>query len=143
MKTHKWLVIGAGGMAGNWLRRFLPAHGERVQISGIVDVNADVLEVARHDLGLRADQCFTKMTEAFDTVDADAVAIVVPPQFLPSRSGGERVPSRPADPFGETDSGHVGGRQCNRAGRRSGRGAHGGDAELPLHPADPNSQEGA
>ena len=81
MKTHKWLVIGAGGMAGNWLRRFLPAHGERVQIAGIVDVNADVLEVARRDLGLRTDQCFTKMTEAFDTVDADAVAIVVPPQF--------------------------------------------------------------
>lgn len=86
MKTHKWLVIGAGGMAGNWLRRFLPAHGERVQIAGIVDVNADVLEIARHDLGLRADQCFTKMTEAFDTVDADAVAIVVPRNSIAKQS---------------------------------------------------------
>lgn len=141
MKTHKWLVIGAGGMAGNWLRRFLPAHGERVQIAGIVDVNADVLEIARHDLGLRADQCFTKMTEAFDTVDADAVAIVVPRNSIAKQSRTRAVAL--ADPFGETDSWHVGGRQCNRAGRRPRRGAHGGDAELPLHPADPNSQEGA
>jgi predicted dehydrogenase len=68
-------------MAANWLRRFLPAHGERVRIAGIVDVNADVLATARHDLGLAESQCFTTMEAAFDTVDADAVAIVVPPKF--------------------------------------------------------------
>lgn len=81
MKTHRWLVVGAGGMAANWLRRFLPAHGERVQIAGIVDVNPTVLATARHDLHLTEAQCFTSMVDAFDTVDADAVAIVVPPQF--------------------------------------------------------------
>lgn len=81
MKQYRWLVIGAGGMAANWLRRFLPAHGERVRVAGIVDVNPDVLDAARRDLGLAEAQCFTSMAAAYEAVEADAVAIVVPPRF--------------------------------------------------------------
>ena len=81
VKQYRWLVIGAGGMAANWLRRFLPAHGERVRIAGIVDASTDVLATARKDLGLAESQCFTSMAAAYDSVEADAVAIVVPPRF--------------------------------------------------------------
>jgi predicted dehydrogenase len=59
----------------------LPAHGERVRIAGIVDVNPDVLATARHDLALAESQCFTSMAAAYDSVVADAVAVVVPPRF--------------------------------------------------------------
>ena len=43
---RRCLMIGAGGMAGAWLRGFFPNFAERMQVVGLVDVRRRV-----HGLG--------------------------------------------------------------------------------------------
>jgi len=75
------LMIGAGGMAGNWLRRFFAPFGDRMVVAGVVDVDPKILESARADLGLTASQCFTDMAKAFAEVEADFCGIAIPPAY--------------------------------------------------------------
>ncbi len=74
-------MVGAGGMAGGWIRQFYPKFPDRVEITGLVDVNAGVLAQAGDYLGLPASHRFTTMAEAFDKVDADFCTVVIPPAF--------------------------------------------------------------
>ena len=74
-------MIGAGGMAGSWIRRFLPPFFDRMEIVGLVDVDAGVLEEAGTLLHLPEARRFSTMASAFETVDADFCTIVVPPAF--------------------------------------------------------------
>jgi len=78
---HRMLMVGAGGMAGNWLRRFLPVFGERLQIAALVDVNRQVLDSAADFLGLPAHRRFTDMAAAFAQVEADCCGIAIPPRY--------------------------------------------------------------
>ncbi len=78
---HRMLMIGAGGMAGNWVRRFLPPFAERLQIEALVDVNREVLDSAADAVGLPANRRFTDMQEAFRQVEADCCGIAIPPRF--------------------------------------------------------------
>jgi predicted dehydrogenase len=79
---HRALMIGAGGMAGRWARAFVPLHADRVEIVGLVDVNADVLNATGDEIGVAKDRRFTSMDEAFARVDdADCCFVAVPPQF--------------------------------------------------------------
>ena len=80
-ERKRCLMIGAGGMAGNWIRRFLPPFFDRLEIVGLVDVDARVLADAGALLRLPEDRRFSTMAAAFETVDADFCAIVVPPAF--------------------------------------------------------------
>lgn len=75
------LMIGAGGMAANWIRKFFPPHAESVEIVGLVDVDARALAQSGDFLALPANRRFTSMTEAFTAVDADFCVIVIPPAF--------------------------------------------------------------
>jgi predicted dehydrogenase len=74
-------MIGAGGMAGRWIKGFVEGFSERVKIIGLVDVNEDVLERQGRSLGLGEDQLFTDYEEAVDKVKADFCGIATPPQF--------------------------------------------------------------
>lgn len=75
------LMIGAGGMAGGWIRGFYPRFNDRHEIVGLVDINADILNNAGDFLGLAADRRFTDMRTAFDAVEADYCTIVIPPAY--------------------------------------------------------------
>jgi predicted dehydrogenase len=79
-------MIGAGGMAGHWIRHFFPAFQDRVRLTGLVDVRRDVLDSTADFLELPAHARFTEIGPAFDaldqgTVEADCCCIVIPPAF--------------------------------------------------------------
>ncbi len=79
MSKHTCLMIGAGGMAGAWIRSFFPAFPKRVEIVGLVDVNREPLEASGDFLGLPAERRFTSQEEAFDKIEAGFCCIVTPP----------------------------------------------------------------
>ncbi len=81
MAKKRCLMIGAGGMAATWIRKFFPPHAERVEIIGLVDVDEAALAQSGDFLGLPANRRFTMMDAAFTAVDADFCAIVIPPAF--------------------------------------------------------------
>jgi predicted dehydrogenase len=74
-------MIGAGGMAGAWIRRFFQPFGERMEIVGLVDVRPEALHSSGDFLGLPANRRFGAMEEAFQSVDADFCTIVIPPAY--------------------------------------------------------------
>src|SRR5688572_20426542 len=78
---HRWLMIGAGGMARSWVRRFLEPHRERIEVVGLVDVNPQALQQSGDFLQLPDERRFASMEAAFDAVEADCVSVCVPPAF--------------------------------------------------------------
>ena len=80
-KRYRWLMIGAGGMAGNWVRTHMAPFRDRIEIVGLVDVNPTALERTGDFLGLPQDRRFTRMEDAFDAVEADSCGVAVPPRF--------------------------------------------------------------
>jgi predicted dehydrogenase len=72
-------MLGAGGMAGSWIRNFLPDFGDRMEIVGLVDIDEDVLGGAGERLGLPESALFTDSNKAFDAIEADFSIIVTPP----------------------------------------------------------------
>jgi predicted dehydrogenase len=80
-EKKRCLMLGGGGMARNWLRRFFPKFVDRLEVAALVDVNREVLDDAGDFLGLPADRRFTSMAPAFETVDADFCIVVIPPAF--------------------------------------------------------------
>ena len=98
MAKHRALMVGAGGMAGRWARAFVPLHAERVEIVGLVDVKADVLNATGDAIGVAPARRFTAMEAAFDAVDdADCCFVAVPPQFHePAIVGGGRGAAWPS-----------------------------------------------
>src|SRR4030081_1554064 len=81
------LMIGAGGMADEWIRRILPEFGERLQIVGLVDVSELALAAAGDFLGLDERQRFTQLATAFDAVEADFCIVVIPAAFHKPAAG--------------------------------------------------------
>src|SRR5690606_32890936 len=75
------LMVGAGGMAGAWIRGFLPRFRDRLEIVGLVDVNEEVLNSSGDFLGLAPARRYREMERAFDEVDADCCIVVIPPAF--------------------------------------------------------------
>jgi predicted dehydrogenase len=73
------LMIGAGGMARSWIRRFLPNFSDRIEIVGLVDIDPGVLEEQSDFLGLAETARFTDYKVAFAKVAADFCIIVTPP----------------------------------------------------------------
>lgn len=79
MPKHRCLMLGAGGMAGSWIKRFFPNFSDRTEIVGLVDINEAPLKDSGDFLGLPEDKRFTDQAEAFDKVEADFCCIVTPP----------------------------------------------------------------
>jgi predicted dehydrogenase len=81
---HRWIMVGAGGMGGNWIRHHFAPFRDRAQIVAIVDVNPDALQQAGDFLGLPPERRFTRMEDAFDaaqSLEADCCGVAVPPRF--------------------------------------------------------------
>jgi predicted dehydrogenase len=74
-------MIGAGGMADEWIRRILPEFRDRLQIVGLVDVSEPALAAGGDFLGLDERQRFTQLATAFDAVEADFCIVVIPAGF--------------------------------------------------------------
>jgi predicted dehydrogenase len=81
MPKQRCLLIGGGGMARNWIRRFFPNFSERMEVVGLVDVSEQVLAESGDVLGLPANRRFTAMGDAFEQVEADFCTIVIPPAY--------------------------------------------------------------
>ncbi|MBI2941162.1 MAG: Gfo/Idh/MocA family oxidoreductase [Chloroflexi bacterium] len=75
------LMIGAGLMANAWIRRFLPNFADRTEVVGLVDVDRRALMATGDYLSLSPSRRFADMAVAFESVDADFCAIIVPPAF--------------------------------------------------------------
>jgi predicted dehydrogenase len=80
-EPKRCLMIGAGGMAGSWIRAFLPPFRERLEVVALVDVDAAALSQGGDLLGLPAPRRYATMAAAFDEVEADCCVVVVPPAF--------------------------------------------------------------
>ena len=72
-------MIGAGGMAGGYVRGFFPQFAERVEITGLAEIRRETLDSAGDFLGLPAGARFTNLAEAFAKAEADFCTIVIPP----------------------------------------------------------------
>jgi len=73
-------MIGAGGMAGQWIKNLTTNFAGRVKIVGLCDVDREVLERAAGPLDLATDRLFTDFRDACASVRADLACIVVPPE---------------------------------------------------------------
>jgi predicted dehydrogenase len=80
---YKMIQVGTGGHGRSWCERFLPPNVQDglIEVVAAVDVNPEALLNAQKGLGLRADQCYTDMRQAFAENKADFCTIVVPPNF--------------------------------------------------------------
>lgn len=79
MSTHRGILIGAGGFAGAWARRFLPAFRDRVEIVAIADIDPAALAASADALGIPATGRFASYDEMIDTVEADVCFMVIRP----------------------------------------------------------------
>ena len=59
MAVKTCLMIGAGGMAGGWINKFVQNFSDRIKIIGLVDVNEETLQRQGQALGLSDSQLFT------------------------------------------------------------------------------------
>jgi len=75
------LMVGAGGMAGGYVRNFFPLFADRMEVVGLVDVKPEPLALSGDLLNLDANCRFADMTEAFARVEANFCCIVIPPAF--------------------------------------------------------------
>lgn len=75
------LMIGAGGMAGGWLRGMLPHFFDRLEIVGLCDVVPQTLREQADRLGLPESARYSSIEEAFARAEADFAIIVIPPAF--------------------------------------------------------------
>lgn len=77
----KCLMLGAGGMAGHYIRGLFPVFADRLEVVGLVDVSEEPLAASGDFLGLPVSARFTDMAEAYAKVEADFCIICIPPAF--------------------------------------------------------------
>ena len=75
------LMIGAGGMAGGWIRHFFPNFKDRMEIVALAEIRPEVLKDQGDWLGLPESHRFTNLHEALDQMEADFATIVIPPAY--------------------------------------------------------------
>lgn len=81
MEKKRCLMIGAGGMAGAWIRHFFPNFKDRMEIVGLVEIRPEVLKDQGDFLNLANSHRFENMDDAFNTIEADFCTIVIPPAY--------------------------------------------------------------
>ncbi|HQE61621.1 MAG TPA: Gfo/Idh/MocA family oxidoreductase [Candidatus Latescibacteria bacterium] len=79
MEKKTCLMLGAGGMAGWWIRNAFPRFVDRMTVVGLVDIRENVLHESGNLLGIPESARFTDMEEAFAKTEADFCVIVTPP----------------------------------------------------------------
>lgn len=80
--TYNVIQVGTGAMGSAWCAHILPKAIDDglVEVVAAADIDPDALQVARDELGLTAEQCYTDTERAFEeNADADFCTVVVPP----------------------------------------------------------------
>src|SRR5262245_21424266 len=98
-------MLGAGGMAANWIRRFFPPHGDRAVIVALVDRNEGALSRGGDFLGLPFSRRFRTMADAFASVEADFCVVSLPPsahQEAVTRALERKLPILSEKPIADT-----------------------------------------
>jgi predicted dehydrogenase len=72
-------MLGAGGMAGAWIRHMLPRFADEVEIVGLCDVVPQTLHDVGDTLHLPRGARYLRMEDAFAEADADFAVVAVPP----------------------------------------------------------------
>lgn len=80
-RLYRCLMIGAGGMAGRWVREFWTPFRDRMSFAGLVDIDPAALKATGDWLDLPASARFTSIHDAFAAVEADFCCIATPPAF--------------------------------------------------------------
>lgn len=78
-RKHRCIMIGAGGMAGGWIRSFMPPFFDRMEVVALAEIRENVLNDQGDFLDLPASRRFTDMHKAFESVEADFAVVVIPP----------------------------------------------------------------
>ena len=81
MGEQRYLMVGAGGWAGTWVRAFLPAFQDRMRLVGLVDVDQHALDQAGDLLALPPAQRFLDLRAAFAATAADFCIVCLPPHL--------------------------------------------------------------
>lgn len=68
------LLVGMGGCGRNWAGRAL-RQVEGAELAGCVDIDPRALELARAQVGIGQDICFTSLDEALAVTEADATLV--------------------------------------------------------------------
>ncbi len=75
------LMVGGGGMAGGWIKRWTENFQDRIKIVGLVDIVPEILVQQAQVLGLEKKQLFSDVQTALESVKADFCGVATPPQF--------------------------------------------------------------
>ena len=80
-RTHRFIHVGTGGWGREWCFEFLPrlVRAGRLEPAAAVDVSKDHLKNAVEGYGVSPDLCFTDLGKALDSVEADFMILVTPP----------------------------------------------------------------
>jgi predicted dehydrogenase len=80
-RTHRFIHIGTGGWGREWCFEFLPrlVRAGRLEPAAAVDVSEDHLRNAVEGYGVSPKLCFTDVRKALDSVEADFMILVTPP----------------------------------------------------------------
>ena len=80
--TRKMILVGTGGFGQQWCEKFLPPNiaDGTVEVVAAVDIDDAALLNAKRHLGLRDDQLYTDIRQAFGEQRADFCSVVVPPE---------------------------------------------------------------
>src|ERR1700724_611267 len=73
-RTLRLLQVGMGDWGRDWAWRIIPGV-KTVKLVGCVDVRPEALELARSQVGIPADRCFTSLAEAIKATSPDAVLV--------------------------------------------------------------------
>src|SRR5947209_1181589 len=73
--TIRFIQVGIGGWGSGWLRTLIESN-LGVELVAYVDSKSEDLQHAQTIHTLPAERCFTRLEDALDTVEADAVLIV-------------------------------------------------------------------
>src|SRR5438270_12301607 len=73
--TIRFIQVGIGGWGSGWLRTLIESN-LGVELVAYVDSKSEALQHAQTIHTLPAERCFTRLEDALDTVEADAVLIV-------------------------------------------------------------------
>ena len=73
------LQVGVGGMGKAWTTPL--TANPAIEISGLVDVNTEILAEVAAQFDIPADRCYTDFDTALEHCACDAVALVTPPRF--------------------------------------------------------------
>lgn len=76
---HRGVLVGAGGFGGAWVRNFLPAARDRVEIVGVADLDSGVRARAGDTLGVPSDRLYESYETMLAEVEADVCFVVIPP----------------------------------------------------------------